>query len=159
MPCKNKWCDMPTDLKKSSRTQNLIPLYLWTRLRPSTTLILESADVIRTFEVLPGRNYSRNYYLVRQEAYNDKKKYCVHILWSIRKFVWAMHLKSSDFLLTGLLFLILQVNLFLLEKLIICSEKVKEKVSHSRRENMMIWCRWRGTRCIINMAVAFMGTN
>jgi hypothetical protein len=49
-----------------------------------------------------------------------------------------MHLKSSDFLLTGLLFLILQVNLFLLEKLIICSEKVKEKVSHSRRENMMI---------------------
>jgi len=49
-----------------------------------------------------------------------------------------MHLKSSDFLLTGLLFLILQVNLFLLEKLIIWSEKVKEKVSHSRRENMMI---------------------
>jgi hypothetical protein len=38
-----------------------------------------------------------------------------------------MHLKSSYFLLTGLLFLILQVNLFLLEKLIIWSEKVKRK--------------------------------
>jgi hypothetical protein len=47
-----------------------------------------------------------------------------------------MHLKSSDFLLAGLLFLILQVNLFLLEKHIIWSEKVIEEVSHSRRENM-----------------------
>ena len=40
------------------------------------------------------------------------------------------------FFLTGLLFLILQVKLFLLEKLIIWSEKIKEKVSHSQRENM-----------------------
>jgi hypothetical protein len=41
----------------------------------------------------------------------------------------AKHLKSSDLLLAGLLFLSLQVNLFLLEKLAIWTGVNKQQVS------------------------------
>ena len=138
---------------------NLIPLYLWTRFRPSTTLILESADVISTLEAFPGRNYSRNYYSVRP-GLNDKKKYCackvytnLFLLstWNPVIFFWL------DFF-----FLFCRSICFFWRSLLSDQKskrtgKIKAKEKHG---NMTIMLQVeRGTGCIINMAAAFMGTN
>ena len=46
---------------KKQLIRNYLPLNLWTSSKPSRTRILESADVIMTFEELPETNYLRNF--------------------------------------------------------------------------------------------------
>jgi hypothetical protein len=101
--------------------KNFLPLNLWASSKPSRTLIRESADVTMTFEELPGTNYLRErlQFSLRQENYLNPRAVWMytshHKIW----FQQSKHLKSCDFLLSGFLFLVLQINLFFVAKHII----------------------------------------